>query len=80
MSLTAIAKTPAKGPKPTTLMKMRAQIRASTPLMTSKKRRMTKWTPEFETIFLAPKNPRGIAAREAKRVPKKAMAKVSRRA
>ena len=38
----AIASTPANGPRPTTLMKISAQISTSTPRMVSSKRRARK--------------------------------------
>ena len=76
----AIARMPANGPRPTTLMKISAQISTSTPRIASRKRRTAKCVKMFGTTFLAASSPTGSARIAAASVPRSAIASVSARA
>ncbi len=62
---TAIARMPANGPSPTTLMKISAQISTSTPRIASRKRRTAKCANTFGTTFFAARKPTGKASTAA---------------
>ena len=77
ISFTAMARMPAKGPRPTTLTKKIAQTRLSIPRTTSLERRTRKRTGPKGMIFRAPIMARGMAITDATSVPRNAIAKVS---
>ncbi len=76
----AMASAPAKGPSPTTLIQMSAQISTSTERMTSSPRRTAKRAKGFGTTLRAARKAIGNAIRAAVSVPRKAMPNVSARA
>ena len=70
--------TPAKGPSPTTLTHISAQISTSIERMTSKTRRTAKWTKLLgDHVLRGEKRQRETPAVAATSVPRKAMATVS---
>ena len=71
------ASTPAKGPRPTTLIQISAQIRMSTPRKVSKLRRAKNCTTPLIVVLRAARKPSGNAAMAAMSVPSSAMASVS---
>ncbi len=80
MSLVMMASTPAKGPRPTTLIQISAQISVSTPRIESENRRAMKRTMAFAMVLRAARKPSGKDRIAASSVPKKAMATVSAKA
>ena len=76
-STTAIAQIPAKGPRPTTWTKTRAQTRLSMPRTTSKTRRTRARSHAIRFTFAAATKARGIATQAPMHVPQSAMESVS---
>ncbi len=76
----AMASAPAKGPRPTTLIQISAQISTSTERITSRPRRTAKRAKGFGTTFRAARKATGKANSAAVSVPRKAMPRVSARA
>ena len=74
---TAIASTPANGPRPTTLIQTSAQISVSTPRIESRKRRTGKRKILDGTMFLAASRLTGSANNAASVVPSSAIDSVS---
>ena len=73
----AMASAPAKGPRPTTLIQISAQISTSTERTTSKTRFVAKRTRRLGMALRAARNAAGSASTAAVSVPRKAMASVS---
>ena len=74
---TAIASTPANGPRPTTLIQTSAQISVSTPRIESRKRRTGKRMIFEGTMFRAASRLTGSASTAASVVPSSAIDSVS---
>ena len=72
-----MASTPAKGPRPTTLIQMSAQISVSTPRIVSKTRFSGSRTRAVGMTLRAASTPSGKANNAASSVPSNAMASVS---
>ena len=72
-----MARMPAKGPSPTTLIQISAQISVSTLRMVSRKRRVTKRKTQPGMTLRAARKPNGRASGAASSVPRNAMARVS---
>ncbi len=73
----AIASAPAKGPRPTTLIQISAQISTSTERITSRPRRTAKCANGLGTTLRAARNATGKARIAAVSVPRNAMPSVS---
>jgi hypothetical protein len=76
MSEDMMANAPAKGPSPTTLIQINAQINVSTLRNVSRLRRLRKLIRRLATTLRAARNPNGMPRMAASKVPRDAMASV----